>query len=168
MTKHDDLIKQDEQIRNNDKISYDELVTYQRKMAKEYPFFPLEEKDWNIVKRYNISVKGLEQLEILRRQTILGKSAPEEITLMVSLMELYASTNPSKKNIQNWKKHLDFHFDILLKTHYNPDLVKEGLTVINEKYSEKKFLEFMKWGDDLIQRCYRLKKLGENKKNNDD
>jgi hypothetical protein len=80
---------------------------------------------------HHISVKGLEQLKILKRQTILGNSTSEEITLMVNLLELYATTNPSKKNIQNWKKHLDFYFEIILKIHYNPDLVQEGLAVKN-------------------------------------
>lgn len=156
MTEYEALKKQDELIKNDNSISNYDLVTYQRKMAKYYPYFPLQEKDWNKIQLEAITKKGLEQLEILRIQITMGRASSEDIVIYMRLLELYVCSNPSLNRIRKYKKELDFHFDTLLKTHYFPDLIKEGLVIDNPNYSEEKVKEFTIWGNDLIQRCYQL------------
>ena len=143
--------------------SYDELVKFQRMMAKEYPYYPVDLKAWDKINEWNISVKGLEQLEILKRQTTMGNSTPEDTTLMVNLLELYASTNPTNENLKNWKKNLDFHFNTLRKTHYLPELVKEGLAIKNENYDPKFMKIINDWALGLIHRCHQLRREEQGK-----
>ena len=40
-----------------------------------------------------------------------------------------------------------------------PDLKKECLVISNKKYSKELSLKMGYWGYDLIQECYRLRKL---------
>ena len=56
--------------------SYDELVTFQRMMARDYPYFPIAPKDWDKLQPETITVKGLERLEILRSLIKMGKKTP--------------------------------------------------------------------------------------------
>jgi len=156
LTEYEALKKQDELIKNDNSISNYDLVTYQRKMTKYYPYFPLQEKDWNKIQLEAITKKGLEQLEILRIQITMGRASSEDIVIYMRLLELYVCSNPSLNHARQYKKELDFHFDTLLKTHYFPDLIKEGLTIDNPNYGEEKVKEFTIWGNDLIQRCYQL------------
>lgn len=156
MTEYEALKRQDELIKNNSSISNYDLVTYQRKMSKEYPYYPIKPEDWDKLNELTISVKGLEQLQILKRQTIMGNSNPEDIELLITLLDLYALANPKDERIRDWKKNLDFHFNTLWKTNYFPDLVKEGLVVKNEKYDPKFKKLWNEWRDNLIQRCYQL------------
>ena len=158
MTEYEALKRQDELIKNNSSVSNYDLVTYQRKMAKEYPYYPIKPEDWGKLNELTISVKGLEQLQILKRQTIMGNSSPEDIELLITLLDLYALANPKDERIRDWKKNLDFHFNTLLKTNYFPDLVKKGLAIKNEKYDPKFRKLWNEWGNNLIQRCYRLAK----------
>lgn len=156
MTDYKVLKRKDELIRNNTSISNYNLVMYQRQMVKEYPYYPLEEKDWNKIQLEAITKKGLEQLEILRIQITMGRASSEDIVIYMRLLELYVCSNPSLNRARKYKKELDFHFDTLLKTYYFPDLIKEGLTIDNPNYSEERVKKFTIWGNDLIQRCYRL------------
>lgn len=148
------------------KMTYDNLVSFQRWMAKEYPYYPVQEKDWNKMNEYVISVRGLEQLKILKTQIIMGNYMREDIALLLSLMELYASTNPTKERLREKKKFLDFYFDDLLKTHYRTNLIKEGLAVKNPKYNRKFREQWHIFGTKLIHECYRLKKLEEQNESN--
>lgn len=156
MTDYKVLKRKDELIKNNKLISNFDLVTYQRQMTRDYPYYPLEEKDWNKIHYEAITKKGLEQLEILRIQITMGRASSEDIVIYMRLLELYVCNNPSLKRARRYKKELDFHFNILSKTHYFPDLIKEELTIDNSNYSKEKVKQFTIWGNDLIQRCYQL------------
>ena len=106
MTEYEALKKQDELIRNDDSISNYDLVMYQRKMAKYYPYFPLKEKDWNKIQLEAITKKGLEQLEILRIQITMGKASSEDIVIYMRLFEMYVCSNPSLNHARQYKKEL--------------------------------------------------------------
>ena len=148
------------------KMTSDNLVSFQRWMAKEYPYYPVQEKDWDKMNEDVISVRGLEQLKILKTQIIMGNYTHEDIVLLIALMELYASTNPSKERLREHKKFLDFYFNDLLKTRYRTNLIKEGLAVKNEKYNPKFRKQWDSWSMNIIKECYRLKKLEEQNESN--
>ena len=142
--------------------TYDELVSFQRMMAKKYPYYPVKEENWGRMNEYVITIKGLEQLKILKSQTVMGNYTCEDITLFIALLELYASTNPSKERLQEHKKYLDFYFGDLLKTRYTPDLINEGLAIKNEKYDPKFREAWSVWSMNIINECWRLKELEGN------
>lgn len=144
-------------------MNLEELVKFQRKMARDYPYYPIDVKDWNKMNELNISVKGLEQLSILKRQIIHGNYTSEDIVLFLRLLELYASTNPTHQRLRDYKKHHDLYFEHLLKTHYRSNLIKENLAVKNTKYNPKFREQWNTWQSNIIKECYRLGKM-ENEK----
>ena len=159
MKEYDKLLKQDEEIRNNQNITYDELVKYQIKMASNYPYFPYQPQDWKKIHQETITTKGMEHLEILRSQITMGKATSEDIVIFIRLLELYVCSNPSHTRLRNYKKEHDFHFGTILKSNYYPDLRKEGLVIDNPFFDKEQFVDFMKWSTELIQRCWKVAKI---------
>lgn len=136
----------------------EELVKFQRMMAKDYPYYPIEEKDWGKMNEFVITIKGLEQLHILKRESIRGSCTPEDITLFIQLLELHATTNVSIERLRDHTKYLNFHIEDLMKTRYLPDLVKEGLAMANDDYNPILSQVRMVWGTELIQECHKRNK----------
>lgn len=142
--------------------TYDELVTFQRMVANQYPYYPIKMQDWKKMHYETITKQGLEQLFILKRQITLGKARPEDVVIYLRLLELYVCSNPSHERLKHHKKEIDFHFETLFKSMYNPDLIKEGLTIPNKDYDENLMIRHLQWFDRLIQECYRLSKVEGN------
>lgn len=136
----------------------DQLIDYQRKMLKDNPVFPIRVDDYNKFNEYVITVKGLEQLHILKRQVIMGKATIEEITILERLLNIYAHTNPSKEKLREWKNHIDRYMRELMKTRFNPDLEKEGLAVKNDNFDPKYFEIWSIWNRTIVQKIYALQK----------
>lgn len=136
----------------------EELVTYQRMMTKNYPYYPIEKENWSKMNETVITIKGLEQLHILKRQSVKGECTPEDAVLFIQLLELYATTNPTIERLREFTKYLNFHFNDLLKTMYLPNLINEGLAMVNESYDSNYRHIQLKWSTELIQECHRRNK----------
>jgi len=131
-------------------------------MIKDNPVFPVRVEDYDKLNEFVISVKGLEQITILKRQLTMGTATLEEKTILEHLLEIYATTNPSKEKLRDWKKHVDFMFNDLMKTHYLPDLVNEGLAVKNEKF-DPKYREYWNiWTQTIVSKIYALQREERN------
>lgn len=139
-------------------MNSDQLIDYQRKMVKDNPVFPIRVEDYDKFNEYVITVKGLEQLHVLKRQVIMGKATLEDKTMLERLLNVYAHTNPSKEKLREWKSHVDRYMNDLMKTRYNPDLENEGLVERNPKYDGKYMTYWHIWTQTIVQKIYALQK----------
>jgi len=146
--------------------SYEKLVAFQRMMARDYPYYPIEPKDWDKLHSETLTVKGLEQLELLKSSIKMERSNSEEVRIYIILLELYVCSNPTIERLRDFKKEQDFHFSTIqgafvkhIKNMRFPDLKKEDLVISNKKYSKDLSFKMGNWGLDLIQECYRIREL---------
>jgi len=139
-------------------LNSDELIGYQRKMVKDNPVFPVRVEDYDKLNEFVISVKGLEQITILKRLTLMGNATLEDKVLLERLLEAYASANPSKERQREWKRHVDWYFSDLMKSRYNPDLIQEGLVVKNENFNPKYREYWNIWTRTIVSKIYALQR----------
>ncbi len=140
------------------KITSDKLVDYQIRMVRDNPEFPVRVEDYDKLNEFVISVKGLEQLAALKRLTLMGNATLEDKTILERLLHTYATTNPSKENLREWKKYVDGYMKDLLQTCYNPDLIEEGLVIRNEKYDPKYRKYWHVWTQTIVPLIYKLQR----------
>ncbi len=148
--------------------TYDELVTFQRMMTREYPYYPLEMKDWKKVSSQRITVEGLKQIPILKSKIIMGKNTKYDIDNYITLLKLYAESNPTKERLSNYQKENSLYFysgnmavNISENGKLRPelDLKALGYTEDNPLYDDKLSISMAMWGHKLILECYRIGKL---------
>ena len=139
-------------------MNSDKLIDYQRKMVKDNPVFPVRVEDYDKLNEFVISVKGLEQLHELKRLTLMGNATLEDKVLLERLLEVHASTNPSKERQRDWKQHIDLYFNDLMKSRYSPDLIYEGLLIKNEKFNPKYREYWNIWTQTIVSKIYALQR----------
>ncbi len=148
--------------------SYDELVTFQRMMTREYPFYPVEKKDWNKLFPETITVEGLKQIPILKKKIVMGEASKIDIVNYLDLLNLYICNNPTLQRLRDYQKENTHYFysgliswteryDSEMRLKDESNLVKLGWTQDNKLYDKKLSLSMANWGTELIQHCYKLR-----------
>jgi len=88
----------------------------------------------------------------------MGNATLEDKTILEHLLHTYATTNPSKENLREWKKHVDSYMKDLMQARYNPDLIEEGLIIKNVKYDPKYREYWHVWTQTIVPLIYKLQK----------
>lgn len=139
-------------------MNSNKLIDYQNRMLRNNPFFPVRVEDHDKIHKFVITVTGLKQIPKLKHLILWGNGSDNEIVLLEKLLCIHASTNPSKENQREWKKHLNRYIDGLMKSNYFPDLVEDGLLMKNEKYNPKYRVIENKWERVILSKIYSLQR----------
>lgn len=149
--------------------TYDELVRFQIRIAKNYPYYPTKPKDWKKLSPERITVKGLEEISKIKRLIVWGNAKDYEVYNYTTLLKLYAEYNPTDKRLREYAKisHAEFYnskqlfhaWDKNGKIKPKNDLLKLGFVEENPQYDKEFSDKNHQWGYDLILECNRLSKL---------
>ena len=134
----------------------DSLLDYHNNNMKENPFYPIKPEDFDKTEELVITKQGLEQVEILKHECIMGRATVKEKIDFIDLMRIYATTNSSLEILLEWKKYLDRYFDEIIKDRYYSNLLKDGFAMRNPKFNSKYMKSHDTWQDIVVQKYYSL------------
>jgi len=123
---------------------------------KENPYYPIKPEDFDKAEELVITKQGLEQIEILKHECIMGRATVKEKIDFIELMRIYATTNSSLVILLEWKKYLDRYFDEIIKDRYFSDLLKDGFAMKNPNFNPKYMKTHDTWQDVIVQKYYSL------------
>lgn len=136
----------------------DYLLEYYNSRIKTNPFYPIRPEDFDKIEKHVISKKGLEQLAILERDCLMGRTTIEDRILCCELMKLWAMNNRSLPQLLKYKKFIDIYIADHFRSMYYPDLEKEGIVEKKIKYDPKYSNYNLTWVKVILAMYYRLKK----------
>ena len=135
----------------------DELTDYHNIHLNQNPFYPVGLKDFDKLEPLCITKEGLKELHRLKRKLVMGNATLEDKVVLIDLLRIDATTNPSLKRAKNWKHHVDFYINDIIQTHFISYLEQDGFAVKNPKYNPKFMYYHDAWQMNVLQKIYALR-----------